>query len=242
MRKGFLLNYIQYFFIYIINLIFLISIIFYSCGTNQKEKSNQSVLIIDTTYIDSINEGYEVNSQIEFDSLIFNPNYKPFFGGLTVAKLWELYRSDNTASGMGNPLKILCHSSYADSGTGIYYYYNRSGFDCDVSVSIWNDGFYNGDTSQRINNISVYHRNCKFNYLLPFQVGQRINTDSDSLISIDSSIVLYRKEDYEFYLLTQNRTINAIYIKRNYCRDEVLDIKILNQFKNIAIQRINMNK
>ena len=183
------------------------------------------------------------------DPNLFNPYYKPFYKGLTMKKVFEsLNHHDpiisstasgpfeslnhydpiisSTASGPGNPLKIDCYPDYSDSGTGIYYYHffdlenNEFGI-VQINVSLSGEGFWMGDTTQRINSIFIRGRCEQFDQLLPLRKeGLRMLLEGQ-LEKIDKNLYGYSEEDYRFWYLTQNSRIDAVLIERVYCNNDI---------------------
>lgn len=226
-----------------------ISLVLFSCKFEQND--NKSKAELDSTKKRTIeklniNKVDLIENKNETDTSLFNPFYKPFYGGLTMAKIFKLYKNDNTASGPGNPLKIKCYQNYTDSATGTYHYFDRLNYtdraDCHVNVSIWKKGFYDGDTNQRINSIFIESENFKFNKILPFTVGQRLDDIIDTIVLIDSNIYRYEEKDYKFLLFTQNKVIRTVYIKRFYCEKESLSENEIAWFKSFSKQSIRRNK
>ena len=164
---------------------------------------------------------------------LFNPFYKPFYSGLTMTKVFESFNNQDpiissTASGPGNPLKIDCYPSYSDSGTGIYYYhfmdFEKGEFGTvHIKVSLWGDGFWMGDTTQRINSIFIRGRCEPFDQLLPLGREGSIMLLDREMEKIDTNLFSYSEDDYRFWYLTKNDRIDAVLIERIYCKNHITE-------------------
>lgn len=175
------------------------------------------------------------------DEKLYNPDYLPFYNGLTITKIVELYPRFQTASGPLNPLKIECHPEYKDSATGIYFFNDTNGFHCQVSVSIFQKWFYDNDTNQRINSLCVYHEDNKIKEYFPFRIGKKLPPNLEYSVSKNPSISIHNEKDYSFYLLTEQEVLLAFYAKRKYCKHEVLTMKELNKCEEIMLKNIKIN-
>ena len=209
-------------FFYISFLTLILAVI--SCQNDESKTSQEKIIKNDT-----LTTGQSENKipVIKADTTLFNPYYKPFYGGLTFSDVYALYRHNNTASGPGNPMKMDCYPEYRDSGQGTYHYLDLDGLYCNVSVSLWHDGFYD-DTNSRINSVLIFNKNCKIAAYFPYRVGQKIYAPNDSVKQFDAGIYLYKKDDYEFYLKVISGIIKAVYIKRLYCKEEIINRDNLN--------------
>jgi len=213
--------------------------IVFACDSNQnnsrpEKEENVYKNTNDVKFSDEVNK--------ELDTSLFNPYYMPFYGNLTMAKLFKLYKHNSTASGPGNSFSINCYDNYNDSATGTYHYYWGFEQHCDVNVSIWKKGFYDGDTTQRINSIYIGNKNCKINSFFPLKVGQIISNECDSTMFVSCNTCVYREKDYIFLLYVENKLIEAIFIKRLYCHDEIKLESIISWFEQYSVQYIRRNK
>ena len=156
----------------------------------------------------------------------FNPNYKPFYNGLTMKMVFEALNNDShvqsTASGPGNPLKIDCYPNYSDDGTGTYYYHlfdseNARYGTFQINVSLWGKGFWMGDTTQRINSILIIGEHEIFDQILPFKRDLSAYQLDSLMEKVDSGMYTFTQNDYQFWYTTKNSNIQAILIKRSYC-------------------------
>ena len=161
----------------------------------------------------------------------FDPNYKPFFKGLTMKMIFEVLNNDShvqsTASGPGNPLKIDCYPNYSDDGTGTYYYHlfdseNSRYGTFQINVSIWGKGFWMGDTTQRINSILIIGEHAIFDQILPFKRDLSVSQLDSLMEKVETGVYTFKQNDYQFWYTTENSNIHAILIKRSYCPQTTL--------------------
>lgn len=151
----------------------------------------------------------------------FNPEYMPFYGNLNMKTIQNL-NWDNNASGPANPLEIECYPNYSDKGTGIYYYFSKeNGFECIVNVSIFQKGFFNHDTNQRINSLILFNENSMLNDYFPFKIGSSVKSKLEEFTKHNSELLSTRINDYLFWIvLDKDKKIYGMKVERLYCKME----------------------
>ncbi len=212
----------------------LLSLALLSHACQYRQPESEASISDDTISVDdSVTALLEkdIPDQVISDTTLYNPSYRAFYGGLNIKTIIKLYHMKFTSSGPANPLKIRCKPEYSDTATGIYFLYGEDGFHADVYVSIYRKGFYDSDTTQRINKIYVYHESCRFSEYFPFQIGQELPKDKCFMKSKESDLFIFKEKDYTFCLLVEDNRILSFLIQRNYCPEVILDKSESQKFK-----------